>query len=207
ELTPAGRLHPIFQLNTTDEKENEEIWGRLKEFYWYPDNYVPKRAAEVLAVHPSARAGKERLPLVLQHFAGAGRCMFFGFSESWRWNWREEQLHYNQFWIQTVRYLARGKIGRIELRLDRQTPYRRGEPIKMTVRFPDDEKPPPEKTEVKVVVERNPFGRTTEKETRTVKLSRLEGARGTYEATLTQTPEGEYRFWMSEPAAKPRPKA
>jgi hypothetical protein len=24
---------------------------------------------------------------------------------------------------------------------------------------------------------------------------------------LTQTPEGEYRFWLSEPAAKPRPQA
>lgn len=208
ELTPAGRLHPIFRFSP-DEKENEEIWGKLKEFYWYPESYVPKRAAEVLAVHPTAKAGKkgERLPLVLQHFAGAGRCMFYGFSESWRWNWREDQLHYNQFWIQTVRYLARGKVGRIELRLDRQTPYRRGEPIKMTVRFPDDEKPPPEKTEVKVVVERSPLGRPAEKESRTVQLSRLEGARGTFEATLTRTPEGEYRFWMSEPAVKPRPKA
>jgi hypothetical protein len=42
-------------------------------------------------------------------------------------------------------------------------------------------------------------------ESRSVKLSKLEGSRGTYEAVLTQTPEGEYRFWLSEPAAKPRP--
>ena len=43
-------------------------------------------------------------------------------------------------------------------------------------------------------------------ETRTIQLSRLEGSRGTYEAVWTQTPEGEYRFWLSEPAAKPRPR-
>ncbi|MFQ3593050.1 MAG: VWA domain-containing protein, partial [Gemmataceae bacterium] len=206
ELTPAGRMHPIFRFSA-DERENEEIWGRLKEFFWFADGYTPKRAAEALAVHPTAKVSKkgERLPLVLQHFAGAGRCLFLGVSETWRWNWREDQAHYNQFWIQAVRYMARSKVGRLELRLDRQTPYRRGEPIKMTVRFPDDEKPPPKDTEVKVQVERHPIGKPAERETRVVKLSMLEGSRATYEATLTQTPEGEYRFSLLEPDAKPRP--
>ncbi|MGL4552589.1 MAG: VWA domain-containing protein [Gemmataceae bacterium] len=209
ELTPAGRMHPIFQFNSSDEKEKEEIWGRLKEFYWHAEGYQPKRAAEVLATHPTAKVGKkaEKLPLILQHFAGAGRCMFLGVSETWRWNWREDQLHYNQFWVQTVRYLARSKIGRIELRLDRQTPYRRGEPIKMTVRFPDDEKPPPDGTKVTVLVERSPPGKPGEKASVPVQLTRLEGSRATFEATLTQTPEGDYRFWLSEPAVKPRPQA
>lgn len=208
ELTPAGRMHPIFRFSP-DEKENEEIGGRLKEFFWYPEGFQPKRAAEVLAVHPTAKIGKksEKLPLILQHFAGAGRCMFLGVSETWRWNWREDQLHYNQFWIQTVRYMARSKVGRIELRLDRQTPYRRGEPIKMMVRFPDDEKPPADNTEVRVTVERNLPGKPTDKESRIVQLTRLEGSRATFEATLTQTPEGEYRFGLSEPATKPRPQA
>jgi hypothetical protein len=131
--------------------------------------------------------------------------MFFGVNELWRWNWREDQGHYNQFWIQTIRYLARTRIGKIELRLDRQTPYRRGEPIKVMVRFPDDERPPPEKTEVKVVVERRVPGKPGDRETRTLQLSKLEGSRATFETIVTQTPEGEYRFWLTEPAAKPRP--
>jgi hypothetical protein len=208
ELTPAGRLHPIFRFSHED-KANEDIWGRLKEFYWYADGYTPKRAAEVLATHPAARAAGKRPgkhPLVVQQFSGAGRCMFFGFNESWRWNWREDQGHFNHFWIQTIRYLARSKIGRIELRLDRQTPYRRGEPIKVTVRFPDDERPPADNTEVKVVAERR-GPRGGDKETRTLKLARVEGTRGAFEIDLKQTPEGDYRFWLSEPAAKPRPQA
>jgi uncharacterized membrane protein len=209
ELTPVGRMHPIFRFSP-DEKDNDEIWSKLKEFFWYAEGYEPKRAAEVLAVHPSARAsGKKpgKHPLVVQQFSGAGRCMFFGFNETWRWNWRVHQGHFNQFWIQTMRYLARSKLGRIELRLDRQTPYRRGEPIKVMVRFPDDERRPPDDTRVEVVVERRAFDKVADKETRTVKLSKLEGSRGTFEATLTQTPEGEYKFWLSEPAAKPRPRA
>jgi hypothetical protein len=209
ELTPIGRMHPIFRF-VPDEKENDEIWGKLKEFYWFADGYVPKRAAEVLATHPVHKSGKkgpEKHPLIVQHFAGAGRCMFFGVNELWRWNWREEQLHYNQFWIQTIRYLARTRVGRIELRLDRQTPYRRGEPIKVMVRFPDDERPPPDKTEVKVVIERRAPGKGGDRETRTVQLSKQEGSRATFETILTQTPEGDYRFWLSDPATKPRPQA
>jgi hypothetical protein len=217
ELTPMGRMHPIFRFDP-DEKSNEEIWDHLKEMYWYANGYQLKRAAEVLAVHPKSRGGGKRTdktdksrpnlenqPLVVQQFVGAGRSMFFGFDETWRWNFREDQLRFNQFWIQTVRYLARSRLGRIELRLDRQTAYRRGEPIKMTVRFPDDAPPPPADTEVKVLVERRNSARPGDTEVRTVQLPRLEGSRATFETLLTQTPEGEYKFWLSQPTA-PNPK-
>jgi hypothetical protein len=217
ELTPVGRVHPIFRFSP-DEKESEEIWKKLRELYWYADGYEPKRAAEILAVHPRVRAAgrkvaatdketPDRHPLVVQQFVGAGRSMFFGFNETWRWNWREEQLHYNQFWIQTVRYLSRSRLGRIELRLDRQTPYRRGEPIKATVRFPDDAPAPSEKTPVKVVVERRTTNRPGEAEVRTLALTWLPGSRATFETLLTTTPEGEYKFWLSEPTVTPRPRA
>ena len=217
ETTPVGRVHPIFRF-TPEEKENDEIWSRLKEMFWYAEGYVPKRAAEVLAVHPKAkRADKQgkdgdstaidKHPLVIQHFVGSGRCMFFGFSETWRWGFREDQLRYNQFWIQTMRYLARSRLGRIDLKLDRQTHYRRGEPIKVTVRFPDDSPPPAVGTEVKVVAERKVAGKAGDRETRTLTLAPLEGTRTAFETVLTQTPEGEYAFWLSVPAVselKPR---
>jgi hypothetical protein len=220
ELTPVGRMHPIFRFSP-DERENDEIWGKLKELFWYSDGYAPKRAAEILAVHPTKAArgekgakpregegGPDKHPLVLQQFVGAGRAMFFGFNETWRWGYREDQLRFNQFWIQTVRYLARSRLGRIDLRLDRQTPYRRGEPIKVTVRFPDDAPPPPADTDVKVVVERRQPGKGVETEVRTIQLAKVERSRAAYEQTLTTTPEGEYKFWLSSPAApNPKPRA
>jgi hypothetical protein len=144
----------------------------------------------------------------LQQFVGAGRTMFFGFNETWRWGRRENLLRFNQFWIQTVRYLARSRLGRIDLRLDRQTPYRRGEPIKVTVRFPDDAPPPADNTDVKVVVERRQPGKGAETEVRTLQLTKLERSRATYEALLTKTPEGEYKFWLASPTApSPKPRA
>jgi hypothetical protein len=75
------------------------------------------------------------------------------------------------------------------------------------VRFPDDERPPPDKTEVKVVVERKVPGKPGEGHKETVQLAKLEGSRATYEWILTKTPEGEYDFKLAEPAAKPRPEA
>jgi hypothetical protein len=231
EITSVGRFHPIFRFSP-DEGENASIWNGLEEMFWWSEGYRPKPAAEVLAVHPrrsshsplggegrgegaSRGSGDGRHPLVLQHFVGAGRCMFFGFDETWRWRYREKERYFNQFWIQTVRYLARSRIGRTDLKLDRQMPYRRGEPIKIMVRFPDDSPPPPPETEVKVVAERAlpkapgaAKAAEREIETQTLTLAKVEGSRATYETLLTQTPEGEYKFWLSSPAgADPKPKA
>jgi len=212
-LTPMGRTHQIFQFSPGDERENENIWNRLREMYWHASGYRIKRAAEVLAVLPKKASGENKnaadangQPLVVQQFAGAGRSMFLGFCETWRWNWREDQAYYNRFWIETVRYLARTRLGRIELRLDRQTSYRRGEPIKMTVRFPDDAPPPSPDVEVKVTIERRNPAKPSDSEVRTVQLPKVEGSRATYETMLTQTPEGEYKFWLASPSATPKPR-
>jgi hypothetical protein len=219
ELTPVGRMHPIFSFSQ-DEKENDEIWNALKELYWWSDGYEAKRAAEVLLTHPKprARAGAGRgpngahdiHPLVVQQFVGSGRSLFFGIDETWRWRWREDELHFNQFWVQTMRYLARSRTGKVELRLDKQTPYRRGEPIRVTVRFPDDAPPPAAETEVKVVVERRPpkAAGPADVDVQTLTLTKVEGSRSNFEALLTRTPEGDYHFWLNSPGVPaPRPKA
>lgn len=219
QLTPAGRIHPIFRFSP-DEKENDDIWTGLREMFWYAEGYRPKPAAEALAVHPSRPLeGKEAgggddptgatmHPLVLQQFAGAGRCLFMGFHETWRWGYREDMKRFNQFWIQMVRYLARSRQGSTRLWLDRQTPYRRGDPIKIFVRFPDDRPPPTDDVPVTVLVERRPFDKPTEMQTRKLELSKMEGTRATYEGVLTQTPEGMYRFWLNTPlSAGSRPRA
>jgi hypothetical protein len=226
ELTSIGRSHPIFRFSP-DETANRTIWNHLAELHWYASGIRIPRAAEVLLVHPqrpatdSARAGAAEpggYPLFAQQFVGAGRSMFLGFDETWRWRFREDELRFNQFWIQTVRYLARSRLGRVELRVDRQTPYRRGEPIKVTVRFPDDAPPPGADTKVDVIATRTPLRRAgavgsqmsepapAEIEKETLRLAKLEGSRATYEAVLTRTPEGEYRFRLSAPVVgDPKP--
>jgi hypothetical protein len=233
DITPSGRMHPMFRF-IPDEADNLALWKRLAPMYWWSENYRPKPLAEVLAVHPrvkaDAKVGKgqdERYPLVLQQFVGPGRSMFFGFDESWRWRYREDELRFNQFWIQTIRYLARGKLARTELRLDRQSEYRVGEPIKVTVRFPDasvlrgggkaDAKMPPDAKVIITVehriktagageVEGSGEGEGPKTEIQTLQLAKVEGSWATYEGVLTQTHPGEYRFWLTQPdVAKQQP--
>jgi hypothetical protein len=218
ELTAAGRFHPVFRFSA-DEAENNAIWNHFMEVYWWSEGYRVQPAAEVLLVHPLAKSLDNRrtteagYPLLVQQFVGAGRSMFLGLDETWRWRFREDELHFNQFWIQMVRHLARSRLGRIELRLDRQSAYRRGEPIKVTARFPDDQPPPSAETHVEVVVTRTAGqhpGSQGDTDKETLRLSKVEGSRASYEGVLTRTPEGDYRFWLSSPlisGAKPHAEA
>jgi hypothetical protein len=214
ELTPLGRMHQIFRFHP-DEAENLAIWQRLAPMYFYSRGYRLKPLAEVLAVHPTEKAAVQRgphqdnhLPLVVQQFVGSGRSMFFGFDETWRWRLKEDEPRYIHFWVQTIRYLSRGRSTRTDLRLDRQTPYRLGEPIKVTVRFPDNlpggapgVKPGPP-TEVRVTVEYragdNKDG-PKEPEVQTLQLAKVEESWGTYEGALNRTREGKYRFRLISP--------
>ena len=97
----------------------------------------------MLAAHPKLRAegpgGRdEGHPLIVEHFTGLGRVMFFGFDESWRWRFREDELRYNQFWIQTVRYLSRNRVSRTEIRTELPPPNQLHKGIKVLVRFPEN---------------------------------------------------------------------
>jgi hypothetical protein len=103
-----------------------------------------------------------------------------------------------------VRATAKSRVTRIDVKTDKQTAYRRNEPIRVTVRFPDDAPAPPPEQAVKVQVARTPLklpgraNRIGESETQTVSLSKVDGTRAAYETLLTRTPEGEYTFTLIE---------
>ena len=212
ELTPMGRQNPIFRF-VADEAGNQAIWQRLAPMYWWSQGYKLKPLAEVLAVHPTQKAdvpppsgtGEGRLPLAIHQFVGSGRSLFFGFDETWRWRLRDDEVRFNKFWVQTLRFLARGRSNRTDLRLDRQTPYRVGEPIKITVRFPENMQMPEgtkpgEKTEVKVVVEYLPSKADDKSpEVQVMSLTKVEGSLATFEDQWKQTREGKYKFRLLTP--------
>jgi hypothetical protein len=209
ELTPVGRQNPIFRF-VPEEAANQEIWQKLAPMYWWATGFKLKPLAEVLAVHPTEKAdvvgpGQDgRLPLAVHQFVGSGRSLFYGFEESWRWRYREDEARYGQFWVQTLRFLARGRSNRTDLRLDRQTPYRVGEPIKVTVRFPESMPLPGDKAkpEVKVRVEYRPNNKQdgpVDPEISYLQLAKVEGSLATFEDQYKQTREGKYRFRLQTP--------
>ena len=199
-LTPIGQMHPLFRL-APDEAENQVVWDRLMPLFWSAGPLKLKPAAEVLAIRSAGDSsqGLSAQPIAVQQFVGAGRVLFFGFDESWRWRLRDNERLYKQFWMQTVNFLARPRLGRAELRLDKQAPYRQGEPIRITVRFPDDAAPPSAETPVQVAVEAK--SQNGELEVQNLQLARLAGSRGTYEGMLARSLPGNYRFRLVAPAS------
>ncbi len=208
ELTPVGRMHSIFRFSP-DDAENMAIWQRLAPMYYYATNYKIKPLAEVLAVHPNEKAIQrnpnqdERHPLAVQQFVGTGRSMFFAFDETWRWRLREDEARFNHFWVQTLRYLSRGRSSKTDIRLDRQTPYRAGDPIKVTVRFPENlpGNPINDKTEVKLMVEYKRGSKEVEADTeyKTMQLAKVEGSWNSFEGQLSHAKEGKYKFRLIAP--------
>jgi hypothetical protein len=107
-----------------------------------------------------------------------------------------------------MRYLSRGRPTRTDLHLDRQTPYRVGDKIKVTVSFPDNtpggggnEQGPKidANTEVKVtIIHTAPNGKDSDPP-ETIKLAKLDGSWGTYEETKQRTREGKYKFKLTTP--------
>jgi hypothetical protein len=215
--TPLGRTHPLLRFSS-NEAENDRLWASLKGFYWSSTGYRKKPAAEVLATHPTKPADGEataKHPLILQQFVGKGRVIFLGFDETWRWRFRTQEERFNQFWGQLLTAVAKNRVVRVELKTDKQTAYRRDEPIRLTVRYPDDAPLPAADVPVRVQIVRRPLKRAGQpdlgdNESTTVQLSRIEGQRATYETLITRTPEGEYSFTMTQglpPGATNPPRA
>ena len=68
-----------------------------------------KPTAEVLAFAP-LEGGRRLLPLVVRLRYGAGQTVYVATDETWRWRLGRGDLFFDQFWMQLVQMLARGRL-------------------------------------------------------------------------------------------------
>ena len=208
-LTELGRQHSLFRFSP-DETESATIWNRLPPLYWFSKSYRIKPNASVLAVHPHhlAEGGKpgEGYPLVVQAHAGPGSILFLGFDDTWRWRFRNNEEYFDRFWVQAIRVLSHSRLKRIELKVTPKATFRRDEKMNVLVRFPVEMPAPPPDQPVRVTLARspliNPDGSTSAIGTfdsTVLTLTRLPGTDVQYGTTVTRTPEGEYRFTLTDP--------
>jgi hypothetical protein len=211
------RLNYPFLRFSAPEKDSQTIWDSLALLHWWSQGYRIKPGANVLAIHPAlAVGGGERAaggdgghPLIVHQFVGAGRSLFFGIDETWRWRYRENESRYNDFWRQVVQHLWRRQSTYPRLRLERERlgqqpphpgePYRPGDLIRVTVNFPENMRPPDPDVPVKVAVQRkfaNSAGQT-ETELQSLELTKVNGTPGSYRGTLTRTLAGDYSFRLA----------
>ncbi len=198
EPTELGLALPPMQLGDTPA-ETREIWRRLAPLYWMVETPDLKPGARVLAQHPTrTTAAGRRLPLVVMQYVGAGKVVFHATDETWRWRWRVGDVFFARYWVQTIRYLSRSKLGEgnrtAKLSADHSDgKYRRGEPVRLSVAFADERLAPAEDDGVTVVLEHR--GGKTER----IKLRRTSADRGVFVVSLASPALGAYHAWVAAP--------
>jgi hypothetical protein len=198
-----GVTSPQMQLSDT-LAESLAVWRNLPELYWSVETPDLRPGARVLATDPArVTPGGEHMPIICTQFVGAGKVVFHATDETYRWARHPQgERYFARYWVQTLRYLSRSKLlqgNRVaELTCDRRE-YRRGEPVRLRVRFVDDRLAPVRDDGVTVVLEREGSKR------RQLTLSRDDISRGVFEALAGDLPEGRYRVWLAVPTLEGQP--
>lgn len=106
-LTADGRQSPILRWFENDEMNNRFL-SDLPGWFWTAPVGDARPGAAVLLEHPgNDRIG--RVPILALGRYGAGRTMFVGTDDLWRWRQVGEQDAYHAFWLRSLRELARNR--------------------------------------------------------------------------------------------------
>jgi hypothetical protein len=176
------------------------LWGRLPGFhFWFPAQRL-KPIAIPIAEHPNPefRRGGRSMPMIAMQSVGAGRVLYTGTDETYRWRSIYEDA-YNRFWVNGVRYLFEGRIqaGNSRLRLaasDEKIDL--GDAIEITAEVKDEALQPFVDEAFTVVVERD--GEAVE----TLPLIPVEAAPGSYSLRWRPTQLGSYRVRPAQKIGK-----
>jgi hypothetical protein len=217
--TPIGLRSAAMQLGDSPT-ETEQIWHHLAPLYWLAEVGGLKPAAQVLAVGPDSqntakltltradsstsrvntptsdlRPPTSDLPVICFQYFGAGRVLFHAIDSTWRWRIGVGDVFFARYWVQTIRYLARGKLtsGRGAELVTERREFRRGEPVQLRARFRDTRLAPAGASDVTVLVEAPGQAR------RRAVLHRNPTAAGVFEGVLADLTEGRYQALLAEP--------
>ena len=134
-LTKEGSDSSIFRFLADREANAKYLKNDLQPLFWYCRGITPKPGVGVVyAEHPTdVGPDGHRAPLlVLSHF-GAGRALFSAIDDSWRWRFYTAENVFDTYWVQQLRWLARGKkLGqrRLTFTADRQV-YDLGQQVRL----------------------------------------------------------------------------
>jgi hypothetical protein len=110
-VTDSGRRAGLFRFFTDRDANETFLEEGLQQLYWFASGVRPKAGVgDVLAEHPDEVGPDGRpAPLVVVGRYGAGRTLFNAIDESWRWRFYTGEPVFDTFWVQQLRYLARGR--------------------------------------------------------------------------------------------------
>ena len=200
-VTKAGANTSIFRFLSDREANDRYLRDDLPLTYWYCRGVTAKPSVgEVLAEHPTEVGPDGRKAPILVAGRFGGRTLFGAIDESWRWRFYTGESTFDTYWVQQLRYLARGrKIGQRRLTFVADQPvYELGNTVRLTLRVVDPSllKQLPDQVRVEV---KDAAGRTVRMEilTRQEAGSGAGGLGDTYVGSFTADAAG--RFAVSLP--------
>jgi uncharacterized membrane protein len=141
-LTADGQASPIFRFFADRAVNERYVREQLQPLYWFARGITARPAiSEVLAEHPTISGPDgRRAPLLVVGRAGAGRSLFSAYDDSWRWRYYTGESIFDTYWVQQIRYLARGrKVGQRRLAFTSiQSVYEVNEQVQLELRVIDD---------------------------------------------------------------------
>jgi hypothetical protein len=106
-----GEAAMMFRFFTDRAQNDKYLRDDLQPLFWFSRGVVAKSGVGlVYAEHPIATdpTGRKAPLLVLGRF-GAGRTLFSAIDDSWRWRYYTGESVFDTYWVQQIRYLARGR--------------------------------------------------------------------------------------------------
>jgi hypothetical protein len=191
ELTSDGARHLITQMSGSTE-ENRRIWSEeVEPIRWSAPVGELRPGAVALLVHPERMAGPAAMPVVAVQAAGAGKTMWVGTGDTWRWRKAIGDKYHYAFWAQAIRWLTRrqftdeGALARVALSKPRT---RVGQSVNIDVLVVDDYGYPRSdaRVELRVYKPEGGFTRLTTRE--------APGSWGLYSAVFTPRQAGPHRI-------------
>src|SRR4051812_28688072 len=185
-LTKAGADSSIFRFYADKSVNEKFLRDDIQPIFWYSRGITVKQGVgEVFAEHPSDTdpEGRRRAPLLVFGHFGAGRTMYSGIDDSWRWRFYTGESVFDTYWIQQLRYLARSKkLGQRRLTFTQSRPaYELGEQVRLTLRVLDPQLVQQLPEQLRVDVQDAANGALVGQQT----LARQEGSADTYNVSFT----------------------
>lgn len=100
KLVAGGNLLTPLML-AGDPVENARVWSALPA----PHNAAPALALPGTETLLEVSAGGQTAAALVFRRYGAGRVLYAGFDESWRWRYNVGDLHHQKFWNQIARWI------------------------------------------------------------------------------------------------------
>jgi len=196
ELTPEGESSKVVRLREP-KGANAALWQRLPGYHFAFPVLRAKPLATTLVrlTNPELARAQEAMPLLASHFVGAGRVLFSGTDEAYRWR-SVFQGAYERFWVKGIRFLYEGRLasgsGRLRLRLSEDV-VELGQPLQITAEVSDESYQAATRPYFELALERP--GQAP----RMVRLEPVEETAGEFQATIRPSQPGFFTLSPADP--------